>query len=84
MSQTDKIAIKPKKKSKLTLDDIQLFLLSLPTTIWFIMFCYVPMFSILIAFKKYKVAPGKGFCGPWSITANGADWITSSSSSALT
>ena len=68
MSQTDKIATKPKKKSKLTLDDIQLFLLSLPTTIWFIMFCYVPMFGILIAFKKYKVAPGKGFL--WSLVYN--------------
>ena len=67
MSQMDKTTtLQPKKKkSKLTLDDIQLFLLSLPTTIWFIMFCYVPMFGILIAFKKYKVAPGKGFL--WSL-----------------
>ena len=57
-----------KKRSRITLDDIQLFLLSLPTTIWFIMFCYVPMFGILIAFKKYKVAPGKGFL--WSLVYN--------------
>ena len=70
MSQTDKTTVlqPKKKKSKLTLDDIQLFLLSLPTTIWFIMFCYVPMFGILIAFKKYKVAPGKGFL--WSLVYN--------------
>ena len=69
MSQIAKNDVKPqKKKSKLTLDDIQLFLLSLPTTIWFLMFCYVPMFGILIAFKKYKVAPGKGFL--WSLVYN--------------
>lgn len=72
MSQTAKTAElqqkQKKKKSKITLDDIQLFFLSLPTTIWFILFCYVPMFGILIAFKKYKVAPGKGFL--WSLIYN--------------
>lgn len=48
-------------KKKVTLDDIQLLLLSLPTTIWYLLFCYVPMFGIMIAFKNYKVAAGKGF-----------------------
>ena len=50
-----------KKKSKFTMDDLQLFFLSLPTLIWYILFCYLPMFGLIIAFKKYKVAPGKGF-----------------------
>ena len=69
MAQATKPAIMPKKKrGKFTLDDLQLFLLSLPTTLWYLLFCYVPMFGILIAFKKYKVAPGKGFL--WSLVNN--------------
>ena len=60
-----------KGKQKFTLDDIQLFLLSLPTLIWYILFCYLPMFGLIIAFKKYKVAPGKGFL--WSLLYN-SDW----------
>lgn len=52
---------KLRTKKKVTLDDIQLLLLSLPTTIWYLLFCYVPMFGIMIAFKNYKVAAGKGF-----------------------
>ena len=50
-----------RKKSKFTLDDLQLFFLSLPTLVWYLLFCYLPMFGLIIAFKKYKVAPGKGF-----------------------
>lgn len=59
------------RKQKFTLDDIQLFLLSLPTLAWYILFCYLPMFGLIIAFKKYKVAPGKGFL--WSLLHN-SDW----------
>ena len=50
-----------KKKSRFTLDDLQLFFLSLPSVLWYALFCYLPMFGLIIAFKKYKVAPGKGF-----------------------
>ncbi len=57
-----------RKRKKFSLDDLQLFFLSLPTTIWYLLFCYIPMFGILIAFKKYKVAPGKGFL--WSLIHN--------------
>jgi putative aldouronate transport system permease protein len=61
-----------RRKPRFTLDDLQLFFLSLPSTIWYILFCYVPMFGIIIAFKNYKVAAGKGFLyslfvnSPWS------------------
>jgi len=54
-----------KKKSRWRTDDRQLFLLSLPTVIWFVLFCYLPMFGLIIAFKDYRVAPGKGFL--WSL-----------------
>ena len=42
-------------------DNLELFLLHLPTTIWYLVFCYAPMFGIVIAFKNYKVRPGKSF-----------------------
>ena len=48
-----------KKRGKSILDDLQLFLLSLPTTLWYLLFCYIPMFGILIAFKNYKVAAAR-------------------------
>ena len=34
------------------------FLLSAPTLLWFLIFSYMPMFGIIIAFKVYKLAPG--------------------------
>ena len=61
-------AVTRRRKPRFTLDDAQLFLLSLPTTIWYILFCYLPMFGLIIAFKKYRVAPGKGFL--WSLLNN--------------
>lgn len=36
-------------------------LLSLPALLWYIAFCYLPMFGIVIAFKRYQMVPGKGF-----------------------
>ena len=47
-------------KKKLTGDDIQLTFLALPTFIWYLIFSYLPMFGLIIAFKDFKVA-GKGF-----------------------
>lgn len=47
-------------KKKLTGDDIQLTFLALPTFIWYLIFSYLPMFGLIIAFKDFKIA-GKGF-----------------------
>lgn len=52
---------KVKIKKKWTKDDTELTLLALPTTIWYILFCFLPMFGIIIAFKNYKIFPGHGF-----------------------
>ncbi|WFR55243.1 ABC transporter permease subunit [Anaerocolumna sp. AGMB13025] len=52
---------KVKTRKKWTKDDTELTLLALPTTIWYILFCFLPMFGIIIAFKNYKVFPGHGF-----------------------
>ena len=57
-----------RKKKRFRRDAAHLFFLRLPTTIWYILFSYIPMFGILIAFKKYKVASGKGFL--WSLIYN--------------
>lgn len=43
-------------------NDTQLAILSLPTTIWYFCFCYLPMFGVIMAFKDYKrVDPTRGF-----------------------
>ena len=68
MAQSPKTdAIRRKKGARFRLDDLQLFLLSLPTTIWYLLFCYLPMFGIIIAFKKYRMSPN-GFL--WSLFYN--------------
>ena len=51
-----------KRKFSWTRDDTELTLLSLPTTIRYILFSFLPMFGIIIAFKNYKVtAPDRSF-----------------------
>ena len=66
-------ALKPKKKQQTgtngsSFDNLEIFLLHLPTTIWYLIFCYAPMFVVIIAFKNYKPRPGKSFL--WSLFKN--------------
>lgn len=41
------------------------------TVAWYLAFCYLPMFGIIIAFKRYRIVPGKSFiydlfaASPW-------------------
>ena len=49
------------KKKRWTRDDTELTLLGLPAAIWFLLFCYLPMFGLIIAFKDYRIQPGKSF-----------------------
>lgn len=63
---------KPGTKRRITLDDWQLVGLSLPTLLWYLAICYIPMFGIVIAFKNYKVAPGQGFL--YSLFVN-SKWV---------
>jgi putative aldouronate transport system permease protein len=53
--ERNKSAIRAKKWTK---DDFQFSLLALPTTIWYILFCYLPMFGVIIAFKDYRISGG--------------------------
>ena len=50
-----------RKRSKWTRDDAELTLLGLPTFIWFVLFAYLPMFGLVIAFKKYQIFPRQSF-----------------------
>ncbi len=52
---------KKKVKSRWKHDDTELTLLALPTTIWYILFSFLPMFGIVIAFKNFKIFPGHNF-----------------------
>lgn len=59
-----KVDAKPqteRKKRRWTKDDTELTILALPTTVWYILFCYLPMFGIIMAFKDYKIVPGADF-----------------------
>lgn len=46
------------RSKRWTKDDTELTLLSLPTVLWYLIFSYLPMFGVVIAFKEYKLAPG--------------------------
>ncbi len=41
--------------------NIELTLLCLPTIIWYVAFCYLPIFGVVLAFKRYQLVPGKNF-----------------------
>ncbi|MFR8548621.1 MAG: ABC transporter permease [Lachnospiraceae bacterium] len=49
------------KKPRWTKNDTELSILALPTTIWYVLFCFLPMFGLIIAFKNYRVTGGKSF-----------------------
>lgn len=52
--------------------DRSLIFLSLPAVLWYVCFCYLPLFGIVMAFKKYRLVPGKGFL--YSLFA-GSSWV---------
>lgn len=52
-----KKSIQPgEKKKHWTRDDTELTILALPTTVWYILFSFLPMIGILIAFKDFKAS----------------------------
>ncbi|MDF2802803.1 MAG: carbohydrate transporter rane protein 1, family [Anaerocolumna sp.] len=48
-------------KKRWTKDDTELTVLALPAIVWYVIFSFLPMLGVLIAFKNYKVFPGHGF-----------------------
>lgn len=61
----EKVRKSPKEKKvrkpKWTKNDLELTALALPTTVWYVLFCFLPMFGLVIAFKNYKIAGGRSF-----------------------
>ena len=49
---------KPGKKRKWNRDDTELTILAFPTAVWYLLFSFLPMFGIIIAFKKYTINGG--------------------------
>lgn len=49
------------KKIKFIINNYQLYLLALPAVIYFVVFRYIPMYGVQIAFKNFS--PVKGFLG---------------------
>lgn len=49
-----------KRFIKILKENYQFLFMVLPGTIWFLIFCYTPMFGVVIAFKDLKLR-GKGF-----------------------
>ncbi len=45
--------------------DIYLYIMVIPTVIWFIIFKYIPMGGIAIAFQKYRLSMGMFGAGQW-------------------
>jgi len=43
------------------IDDVELSVLALPTFIWYVLFAYLPMFGIIIAFVRYRPVRGANF-----------------------
>ncbi|NLP35456.1 MAG: sugar ABC transporter permease [Clostridiales bacterium] len=60
MNNNKNIKVKIKKK-KWHRDDTELTILALPTFIWYVLFSFLPMFGVIIAFKRYQIFPGKSF-----------------------
>lgn len=77
------------RRRRWTKDDTELALLSVPTLAWYLIFSYLPMFGIIIAFKQYKLAPGgHGFVynllhSDWAGLSNFEYFFTSNSFSML-
>lgn len=43
------------RKKRWTKDDTELSLLAAPTVVWYLLFAYLPMFGLIIAFKNFKI-----------------------------
>lgn len=48
-------------KKRFSKDDAELALLGLPTLFWYILFSFLPMIGIIIAFKDFRIIPNKNF-----------------------
>ena len=52
---------KQKRKNKPNKSDWEIVLMTIPTVLWYMLFCFLPLFGIIIVFKSYRLIPGEGF-----------------------
>lgn len=69
-TQNTQLKKAPRKRGKWSRDDSELTLLVSPTIIWYILFSFLPMFGIIIAFKQFQIK-GNGFI----VDLFTSDWI---------
>jgi putative aldouronate transport system permease protein len=64
----------PKKRRRKfwSRDDTELSILAFPTFMWYVLFCFIPMFGVLMAFKKFMIS-GNFFQSFWNSAWNGLD-----------
>lgn len=43
------------KRTRWRKHDTELTLLALPTAVWYVLFCFLPMFGVIIAFKDFRI-----------------------------
>jgi putative aldouronate transport system permease protein len=46
------------RKKRWSATDTEFTALALPTVLWYVLFCYLPMFGVIIAFKNYRISGG--------------------------
>ena len=69
-SEQELAALAEARRKKTTKDDVELSIVALPTIVWYALFAYLPMFGIIIAFKRYTPIRGSNFIvslirSPW-------------------
>ncbi len=62
---------KIERRNRWTRDDTELTILALPTTVWYVLFCYLPMFGVILAFKDYKITANASFL----TSLLNSDWV---------
>ncbi|MBQ2957471.1 MAG: sugar ABC transporter permease [Clostridia bacterium] len=66
----------PNKRRFFRREDLPLYIMALPTIIFLLMFCYAPMFGLVMAFQDFKV--DKGFFGSQFVGLKNFEFLFSS------
>ncbi len=52
--QKQSVQTQKRKRSRWTRDDTELSILALPTTVWYALFCYLPMFGLVLCVQELQ------------------------------
>ncbi len=56
---TEECDMRPRRRKDIRKENRDLMLMSLPAMVWYILFCYLPLFGVAFAFKRFTPVPGK-------------------------